>query len=305
MGTLNTITVALSCAEGEPLLIGYAGLLARLGGTRELRFVHVHKESGNGVAALRDRLRRTVEAQYQGPARIECDVLRGPLTDRLLQFVSELNADLVMVGSRRRVLGARLAMVAPCSIAVVPEDSAAKLTRLMVAIDFSEAATRTLEWATSLAAGDPEILCTALHVITHESADLFADQESEPAQAEVMRKILARTDRSGVPVTPRLVSVSASGDIGKRRRFFLPSSIEGADVAHVILGQAEACGADCIALGTRGRSASAAILVGSVAEKVIERAKVPLLIQKHASANLGLSQILLGQATQRDGVKTN
>jgi nucleotide-binding universal stress UspA family protein len=216
-----------------------------------------------------------------------------------------MEADLVMVGSRRHVLGARLAMVAPCSVAVVPEDFAPKLAHMMVAIDFSDAATDTLEWAASLAAGNAAIRCTALHVMTHESVDLFADQESEAEQSETMRKILARSDRSGVQVTPRLASVSASGDIGKRRRFFLPASIEGADIARAILAEALACGADCIALSTRGRSASASILLGSVAEKVIERAMVPLLVRKHAAANLGLAQILLGRATRRAAVKTN
>jgi nucleotide-binding universal stress UspA family protein len=305
MGALNTIAVALSCAEGDAALIAYASLLARLGGAREVRFAHVLKEAEASAAELRESMRRGVEAQFRASSRTECDVLRGPLTDRLLDYVSELQADLVLIGARRRVLGARLAMVAPCSVAVIPEDAPPEMKHILVAIDFSEAAGDSLEWVTSLAAAGRDIRCTALHVMTHESADLFADQESEPEQAQAMRRILARTDRNGVAVTPRLAEVGASGDIGRRKRFFLPASIEGADVAHVILAEAARCGADCIALSTRGRSASASILLGSVTEKVIDRAKIPLLVRKHAAANLGLAQILLGRASRRAAVKTN
>lgn len=138
---------------------------------------------------------------FQGPAHTECDVLHGPLTDRLLHYVSELQADLIVIGGKRRVLGARLAMVAPCSIAVVPENFAGRLSHILVAVDFSEEAASTLEWAAALASGDRQIACTALHVMTRESADLFADQESETEQAEIMRRIVARADRNGVPMT--------------------------------------------------------------------------------------------------------
>jgi nucleotide-binding universal stress UspA family protein len=85
----------------------------------------------------------------------------------------------------------------------------------------------------------------------------------------------------------------------------LAAAIEGSDVAHTILVEAARAGADCIAIGTRGRSRSASILLGSVTEKIIERASVPLLIGKHAGAHLGLGDILLGRAGWRSGVKAS
>lgn len=305
MAEFDHVVVALGCAEGDASLIAYAAMLAKLGSTKEIRFVHV-AESSAPAATVREQMRGKVDAVF-GSAGVhtQCDVLHGPLTDRLLEYVTEFQADLILIGSKKHKLGARLAMVAPCSVGVVPGGYAAKLEHLMIAIDFSDAAADTLQWATSLAAGDRSIRCTALHIMTHESADLFAGGEAEPEQAEAMRQILARADRNGVTVEPRLASVERTTEVGRSHRFFLPASIQGADVAHAILAEAEAIGADCIALSTRGRSKSASILLGSVTEKVIERATIPLLVSKHSGKNLGLASILLGKAGWRPGVKTN
>lgn len=304
MTGFDHVVVALGCADGDASLIAYASMLAKLGGTKEVRFVHV-AESSAPAAKVREQMRAKVAAEFSGTARTECDVLRGPLTDRLLDCVTEFQADLILIGSKKHKLGARLAMVAPCSVGVIPNGYPARLSHLMLAIDFSDAAADTLEWATGLAAADPAIRCTALHVMTHESADLFAENESEPEQAEAMRKILARADRNGVTVTPALASAGRTGHIGRGHHLFLPASIQGADVAHTILAEAETRAADCVALSTRGRSLSASILLGSVTEKVIESAQLPLLVGKHFGASLGLTSILLGRAAWHPGVKTN
>ena len=303
MASFDHIVVALAANGGDRSIIAYAALLARLGAARELRFVHV-AESPDGVPAARERLRADTAGFDAGSAHVQCDVLQGSLTDRLLAYVTEHQSDLILIGAKKHKLGARLAMVAPCSVAVVPTTAPATLTHLMVAVDFSDATADTLQWATRLIATDPSIRCTALHVITHESADLFADDEGDAAQARAMRALLAKTHRHDVDIETRMATVTRTTEVG-RNPFVGPASIQGADVAHTILEEAKACGADCIALSTRGRSRSAAILLGSVTEKVIERSPLPLLVGKHGGKNLGLASLLLGHAGWQSGFKTN
>jgi len=305
MAGLDHLVVALGSPDADSALIRYAAVLASLGRTHEVHFVHVADPS-QSAAQIRDRMRAEVDAHFTASsARIECDVLHGSLTDRLLAHVTELQADLIIIGSKKHKLGARLAMVAPCAVAVVPNQFPPRLSHLLVAFDFSEGAEHALQWATSIAAGDPTIQVTALHVITHESTDLFGDTEAPEKQAEQMRAILAGASRQGVNITPRLVDVSRTTDVGRSHRFSPVASIQGIDVAQTILAEAEACGADCIAMSTRGRSRSASILLGSVTEKVIERATVPLLVGKRSAENLGLASILLGRAGWVEPVKTN
>lgn len=54
------------------------------------------------------------------------------------------------------------------------------------------------------------------------------------------------------------------------------------DVAPTILKEADEIGADLIVMGTHGRKGLAHFLLGSVAEKVIREANVPVLTVRHA-----------------------
>lgn len=302
--TFEQLVVALGSPAGDRALITFASLLARLGNSRVVHFVHVAR-AGADVVALRDEIRAAVAAaapELQG--RTEVDVLHGALTDRLLAYVTEAEADLLVVGGRRRRLASRLAMIAPCAVAMLPDGAEPRLSHLLVAVDFSHDAADTLRWATSLVASGPGMRCTALHVMTHESTDLFAVHETAEARTAAMRELLSAAHRPGVDVVPRLVEVDRdmSAHAGD---FPLPSQIQHGDVAHTILGQVTAAGADCLALSTRGRSRSASILLGSVAELVIEQATVPLLVGKPAGRRLSLLDLLLGRAGASAAVKVS
>lgn len=297
MAALEQLVVAVGVPGGNGALIAYAARLATLGQSRTVRFVHV-ADPELDVAEVREQMYADLGSTFaQIPAEVDCDVLTGPVSDRILAYVTEFQADLVLVGSHGRTLGSRLAMVAPCPVAVLPDERASTLTHVLVAFDFSPAAAETLSWATRLIAADPSIRCTALHVMTRESTDLFAGHESAEAQAAEMQRILDQADVHGVSVATRLVDPLRGGEIGTKHRFSLPAAIQGSDVAHTILAEARACGADCVVLSTRGRSRSASILLGSVAEKVVERADLPVLIGKHGPRNLGLVEILLGRTS--------
>lgn len=304
MKGFDQLVVAIGTADADRSLIAYAALVARLGASKDVRFVHVAEE-GADAAAIRQEMRGVVAEHFHAPdTPTTCDVLRGPLTDRLLAYVTEFQADLVLIGAKKHKLGARLAMVSPCSVAVVPADAKPSIEHLLVAFDFSDAAAGTLQWATGLIAGGG-VRCTALHVVTHESTDLFGSPGAEADQKGEMRQILASANRHGVAVEARLADVARTAEVGRSHPFSFPASIQGIDVAQTILAEAQAVGADCIAMSTRGRSRSASILLGSVTEKVIERSPVPLFVGKQTARRLGLAAILLGHAGEHAGLKTN
>ncbi|MGE0592143.1 MAG: universal stress protein [Vicinamibacterales bacterium] len=304
MACLEQLVVALASPEGDQSLVAYAAILARLGKTAEVRFVHVAEPSAP-AGLLRGRMRDHVKAVFgETSASLECDVLHGALTDRLLAHVSEFQADLIVIGSRKHRLGARLAMLAPCAVAIVPNDFEPRLSHVLVPVDFSADTVQTLDWTTALVAGK-DVRCSALHVMTHESMDLFGGEASEAQQQEAMRRLLAGTTKHAVTVEARLVGVSRTTDVGHSHPFSFPASIQGSDIAHTILTEATTTGADCIAMSTRGRSRSASILLGSVTDKVIERAAVPVLVAKHRGRNLGLASILLGRAGAQPGIRAN
>jgi nucleotide-binding universal stress UspA family protein len=167
-------------------------------------------------------------------------------------------------------------MKAPCSVWMAPEGSPATLDRILAPIDFSEPAADSMRVATSLAklAGAE---CLALHtyfneaVVTYEGYDQVLRGEEMQAYHKFMRAI----DSQGIDV-----------------RLLLE---EGVNVAHVIGRVAKREGADLIVMATRGRSRSAAILLGSVTEDMLMETRVPLLVVKHFGARIEVLEALLNR----------
>jgi nucleotide-binding universal stress UspA family protein len=278
--------VCLSSTDDDASLVQYAGMPAGLDALEEVRFVHVvsgSRESNEVTDYAQERIEsavaRSVGATWPN-TRIRCDVLSGPLLDRLIQYAAEEQIDLLMVGHRlsqprRGALGRRLAMKAPCSVWMVPDGTAPSIKKILVPCDFSrhssEAATVAISLAKVVGAE-----CLALYVYLNESRAEYEEYEGlvRGHEDEVLAKFLAPLDDSEVEITPVFA--------------------EGMDVADVIQREAEQRQVDMVVMSTRGRSPSAAILLGSVTEQVIIDSSVPLLAVKHQGAQLNALQALLG-----------
>lgn len=282
------LMVGLARTDADIGLIRYAALVARLGTVNRVRFVHVlPSTAGPSTSHDHDRVLAEVQAEVRPhftgvpeAAQVSYDVLTGPLVDRVLAHVAEKEVDLLLVGHGieapgRRVLARRLAMKAPCSVWIVPEDSPAALQCILVAIDFSEPAADSMRVATSMARLSGHAECLALHVYFNEGVITYEgyDQVLRGQEEHAYRQFIAPINCQGVQVTPLFE--------------------EGANVGHVINRVADRHGVDLIVLATRGRSRSAAILLGSVTEEMIIETRVPLLAVKHFGARLGVLQALL------------
>lgn len=293
MHRYRRLMVGLARTEPDSGLIRYAASIARLGTAEEIRFVHV-LASSTGAEAAHDHdhvlgeLRSEVHTHFTNvPAtvRTSCDVLHGPLIDALLAHVAEQSVDLLFIGSHdgRRPLARRLAMKAPCSVWMVPEGSPVKLERILVPIDFSEHAADAMKVAMSMAQLSGHTECLALHVYFNEAVITYEeyDQVLRGEEREAYQRFIGPIDCQGVKVTPLFE--------------------EGINVTHVIDRVAAQRGIDLVVMATRGRSRSAAILLGSVTEHTIIESRVPLLVVKHFGARMGVLQALLDRRFRQEG----
>lgn len=302
MHRLRHVVVALARTPADAGLIRYAAMPARLGSIEELRFVHVlparagsagSPEHGRTLAQLETEVAATLSDLPAG-LRVCCDVLSGPLVERLLAFADEQETDLIIVGHRpnrpgHRSLARQLAMRAPSSVWMVPDGSAAALSRILVPVDFSEHSLDTVRVATSLArAAGAECLATHVRLrnvmVAHEGAQTKVAWEArEPsapgAEQSAWERFIEQVDCQGVAVQPIFE--------------------QGAVVADTIHRTALERSADLIVAATRGRTRSAALLLGSVTEKLLVQTRVPLLVVKHFGARLHLLQALLDRALGR------
>ncbi len=178
-------------------------------------------------------------------------------------------------------------MKAPCSVWIVPDGSAAEITRVLAPVDFSDASADALEVAADITTRAKAAECVALHVYRNEA--IITYEESAPLvrgeEEEAYEKFIAPLNLHNAKVRPVMV--------------------EAEDVADAIHEAAQEHGADLKVMSTRGRSRSAAILLGNVAEGVIVEAKTPLLIVKHFGARLNLLETLLDRVFQREAPHFN
>jgi SulP family sulfate permease len=295
MERFKHLMVGLTRTKQDADLIRYAAMLARLHTTIEIRFVHVLPRSGVNIDSTEHDVaqeaieRHVAECFLNAPdsVRLYCHVLKGPLVDRLLSFVAEQESDLILVGHQLdqpaggASLVRRLAMQAPCSVWIVPDGSRLRLEKLLVPIDFSEGAADALVVATSMARLAADTECMPLHVYFNEAVLTY--EEDDPIvrgrEEDAYRQFVAPIDCRDVKMNPIFV--------------------EAVNVAHAIHRVASEQSVDLKVISTRGRSRSAAILLGSVAEGVIIEARTPVLLVKHFGARLGLLQMLLDRTFKR------
>jgi nucleotide-binding universal stress UspA family protein len=280
--------IALHRTDQDAGLLAYAGMLARKGVIGELRFVHVLPDSespgdpAQETALLVEMQAETSKYLVDLPAAIPLnhELLRGPLIDRLLDCAVSQEVDLTMVGHRqdhplRRSLARRLTKLAPCSVLLVPEGSAASVKRMLVPIDFSPSAADALRVAVQLGAllGLKEL--TALHVYFDESRTTYegADESIRGDETSHFDAFAAPIDKFGVQIEPLFR--------------------EGVHPAHTIRHVVDELSIDLTVMETRGRTPSAAILLGSVAQETLGESRGPVLVVKHSGTQISLLRALL------------
>jgi len=295
MERFRHVLVALTRTNRDAGLIRYAAMLARLDTAVEIRFVHILPQRGSqDERPQHDESLAYIEGQVAEsflnvPRSVKtyCDVLKGPLVDRLLSFAAEQEVDLIMMGHQpehppgRGSLVRRLSMKAPCSVWIVPDGVSPRLKKILIPLDFSDHSADAMVVATSMAQLASADECLPLHVYFNEAVLTY--EEDDPIvygqEEDAYRKFVAPIDCRKVKTRPLFV--------------------EAANVAQAIHRVAQEESVDLKVMSTRGRSQSSAILLGSVTEGVIIEARTPVLVVKHFGARLGLLQLLLDRTFRR------
>jgi sulfate permease, SulP family len=299
MNTFNRPMVALSLSPSDVGLLQYTHMALALNDCEQVRFVHVLAEEKTGAGvANKDELRETMRAEVgehcrNASDRAVYDFAQGPRLDRLLELATEHKSDVIILGHRRarsgrRSLARRLAMIAPCSVWLVPEGSPPRLNRVMTPVDFSKASADALSFATRVAAAHGAQECLALHVYFDESAVQYDEHllEVQGNEQAAFDNLLKNVDRHGVAV--------------------MPIFEESSHPPEAILRVARDHDVDLLVMATRGRSRASAILLGSTTSATMATTPIPLLAVKHFGSRLSvLGAILDHRHWQGKSPKTN
>lgn len=301
MRRYKNILLGVELAGEDETIIRYAGMISQLAHTEKIYFLHV--AVGLDVLGeiytqypelrdppdrmIREHLEDTVRENFRGFTETEsfCEVVEGKIPDELLRAIRIKDIDLVILGrdareNSRGRLAKRIARKAPCPLLIVPAKSAVRLTKLLVATDFSDYSAPAMEMgiAFACAAGLPEILCLHAYQVplgyfkTGKNREEFAEIMLNNAR-ENFQRFIRQFDLKGINV---------------REEYVLEN-----DVAKAIREAAVREAIDLIIVGSRGKSASAAVLLGSVTEDLIASTPIPMLDAKPKGTGVGLLDALL------------
>lgn len=274
------VAVLIGLGDRDLALLDAVAALAPRAGIEALWLVHVKERSqlipgltapppAPAPALLADRVERA-RAQLPG-VRVEAVYAEGRAPEVLTQLADRETLDLVVLGrapaDRSRAVwgaqGLRILRTADCPVLVVPNGTTVKLGRGRVGMDFSANALEALRLMVGLC---DEV--RALAIV--DSSDEAVDANDEAPLGAAARKLYAEL---AAPV-------------------IAPASLPPLDVvaasspADALLAAAEGC--DLLAIGSRGLTPIAAVLLGSTAERLGGRCKQPLLVVRRRGEHRGL-----------------
>ncbi|GGZ18578.1 universal stress protein [Echinicola pacifica] len=224
------------------------------------------------------------------PADIEIEVNaeEGNPMDTLLKWTKIKNVDFIVMGRKSELEGSgklpkRIAQKAPSSIFFVTEDMGShnSLQHFLVPVDFSDHTEVVMEKVEDFIKENENAKIRYVHLFevpigyhkTGKSYEEFAEIMEQNARKE-FQKMVENHHLEAYPCD-----------------FILnKDSIKADD----ILEDAQKQNIDLIIIGSRGRSNSAALLLGSVAERLVQiNYKVPMLVMKKKGENMSFIQALL------------
>lgn len=293
--------IGLDLTEMDDILIEKTIVFLKFLGIDKCYFVHVAKDLAipqeildnypdllapgdeSLEAMIKDKL-----THHQFPENMEMEVFceegDHPL-DTFLRWAKIKDVDLIIMGRKETLDGSGslakgIAKKAPCSILMLQEKRAPGLPKkIMIPTDFSEHNHMIYSFGERISDElHAELLPVHMYTVPHgysktgKSFEEFAEIMKENAKKD-FQKFVSRHNHPELEC--HCVLNDNQGD-GK-----------------VLLDEANELGVDMILLGSRGKSKSAAILLGSVAEKLVMVNNVlPMLIFKKKGETMGFFDAL-------------
>jgi nucleotide-binding universal stress UspA family protein len=301
--TFRTIVVPLDGSQFGEYALPHALSLARRAGAR-LELVHVHvppvqfssadiylpipdgeEEASRAQAAsyLNDVTARVKAASPT--IAVNSTLLEVPVADSLCAFISQSGADLVALTTHGRgpvsrfwlgSVATELIQRAPAPVLLIrpgegPSDLAADIAprRILIPLDGSTFGEQILPVALTvgtLTRAEYRLLRVVPPILTSSSIG-FGNRREVPTVADQLR---AEAYGYMKDLTIRIPGLSAA-------HFHVAVDWPPAGA---ILADVDSSGIDLIALETRGRGGLAKLFLGSVADKVVRGANVPVLLQR-------------------------
>jgi nucleotide-binding universal stress UspA family protein len=293
MRKFKKILVGLDLSPLDEVLIKKTATLARFFEAEQVYFIHVAKDlalpeevSKNYPDLLapvdeviEQRINdQVIAADFPSEVAFEVDAKEGGTLDKILRWSKVKDVDLIIMGRKHDLEGSgtlakRIALRSSCSVMFLPEYmKALTFKKLFLPIDFSSYSKLALDYAKEISEETENVRCYHLYEVpqgytkTGKPYEEFAEIMRNNAENNYQQFI----QKNNLPQYPFKLGLKSKGNR-----------------AEYLLDAAKNDGADLIIIGSRGRTDSAALLMGSVAEKLIDiNNEIPMLVLKKKGENM-------------------
>lgn len=303
MEPFKKLLIGLDTSALDETLIKYTSFIVDHTSAERVEFVNVVKNLNiptdvikefpelveNALKERKTKLQESINKLFkpQKKVKLVINVKKGVGGD-LLSIAQKSDIDLIIVGQKKTLDGTgvttlRLARRASCNLLIVPENTEPAAHKFLVPIDFSKHSKLALEQTIDFAIKNdskPEIICQNVYAVpagyhyTGKSFKEFSEIMKKNAQSD-FKKFISKVDQRGIKLS-EVYSLDTNDNL-----------------ASDIYELADKINPDFIIIGAKGRTAAAALFLGSLAEKMVnEKMNHPLLVVRFKGKNAGLFETL-------------
>lgn len=304
MNEIKRVLVAVDLTQIDETLVQYITMLSNNIPLDKIYFFNVLKnfelpdeiaEKYPDVVAPQDEAAKkeiqfTIdqEAGDQLKADYEIKVVEGNQAEQILKWAKIKEVDLIVLGRKlgfdgEGIVSGKVVKLAPCSVIFVPEVLPQTLQKIVVPIDYSSASKLAFEFSLSLASNIQGLQITCLNIYgiptgyhaTGKSYEEFGEIMKKNSK-DSFQKFVEDYDTKGKAILAKF-ELDEKDNISKMIYQF---SVKEK--------------ASAIVIGSKGRTQAAAILLGSIAEKLIHlNAQLPLIVVKEHRHNMDFLEALM------------
>ena len=304
MENIKRILVAVDLTKMDESLIRYIAYLSNEIKLDKVYFINVMKNMElpekiiekypNLAAPLDEATKKEIqysideEAGNQLKVDYEIKVTDGDATEKILKWAKIKDVDMIILGRKagledHGIASSKIVRLAPCTVIFVPEELPELLKRMVVPIDFSKESKLAIKYALFIAKRIADIKVTFLNIynvpvgyhVSGKSYEEFAEVMRQNSE-ETFKEFISEFDTKGLNYEVKFV-LDKENDVAKAiYQFALDHNATG------------------ITIASKGRTQAAAVLMGSVAEKLIKvNEKFPTIVVKRPRHNMKFLEALL------------
>jgi nucleotide-binding universal stress UspA family protein len=253
----------------------------------------IAEKYGDMIAPVDETLEKEMEeslSKWFDPVpncKVEVIAQAGVITEEVIKCAKIKRVDLIVLGRKKELDGSglhskKVARTSSASVVFVPENPPLALEKIMVPIDYSKYSQMAFELSADIQKQTGSKILSN-HVYKVPTGYYKAGKTYEEF-ADIM---LDNTKKESKIFFAKLGLEGVDFDF----TYALDDDIHPADKIYKCAAEEKV---DLIMLGSKGRSTAAAMLIGSVAEKLLlESADIPIFLVKKGNENVSLIEALL------------